>query len=59
MNKRGHVLNAVLLAVGLGYLLESAGDLRTLRTVAEVFVPVVLGALFPNAVSTSGNETVG
>ncbi len=56
MNKRGHVLNAVLLVVGLGYLLEPAGDLRTLRTVAEVFVPVVLGALFPDVDTAFGKH---
>ena len=48
MNKRGHVLNAVILAVGLGFVLEPAGDLTTFRTIAAVFVPLVLGALFPD-----------
>ncbi|WP_459194437.1 metal-dependent hydrolase [Halosimplex sp. J119] len=48
MNKRGHVLNAVILAVGLGFVLEPAGDAATFRTVAAVFVPLVLGALFPD-----------
>lgn len=48
MNKRGHVLNAVLLAVALGFVLEPAGDLTTFRTIAAVFVPLVLGALFPD-----------
>jgi len=28
MNKKGHVLNAVLLSIGLGYLLEPAGIWR-------------------------------
>ena len=48
MNKRGHVLNAVLLAVALGFVLEPAGDVDTLRTTAAVFVPLILGALFPD-----------
>jgi len=48
MDKRGHVLNAVFLAIGLGYILEPTGDATTIRTVAAVFVPVVLGALFPD-----------
>jgi len=56
MNKRGHVLNAVLLALGLGYLLEPAGDLRTLRTIAETFVPVLLGALFPDVDTAFGKH---
>lgn len=56
MNKRGHVLNAVLLAIGLGFLLEPAGDLETVRTIAEVFVPVVLGALFPDVDTAFGKH---
>jgi membrane-bound metal-dependent hydrolase YbcI (DUF457 family) len=56
MNKRGHVLNAVLLAIGLGYLLEPAGDLRTFRTIAQVFVPVILGALFPDVDTAFGKH---
>ncbi|MEF8852582.1 MAG: metal-dependent hydrolase [Haloarculaceae archaeon] len=48
MNKRGHVLNAVLLAVGVGFVLQPSGDSETLRTIAAVFVPLVLGALFPD-----------
>jgi membrane-bound metal-dependent hydrolase YbcI (DUF457 family) len=56
MNKQGHVLNAVLLAVGLGYVLEPAGDLETFRTIAEVSVPVVLGALFPDVDTAFGRH---
>ena len=56
MNKRGHVLNAILLAVGLGFLLEPAGNLATARTIAEVFVPVVLGALFPDVDTAFGKH---
>jgi len=56
MNKQGHVLNAVLLAVGLGYVLEPAGDLATFRTIAEVSVPVVLGALFPDVDTAFGKH---
>ncbi|MFT4923634.1 MAG: membrane-bound metal-dependent hydrolase YbcI (DUF457 family) [Haloarculaceae archaeon] len=56
MNKRGHVLNAVLLSIGLGYLLEPAGDVETFVTIAEVFVPVVLGALFPDVDTAFGKH---
>jgi membrane-bound metal-dependent hydrolase YbcI (DUF457 family) len=56
MNKRGHVLNAVLLAIGLGYVLEPAGDVETFVTIAEVFVPVVLGALFPDVDTAFGKH---
>jgi membrane-bound metal-dependent hydrolase YbcI (DUF457 family) len=56
MNKRGHVLNAVLLAIGLGYVLQPAGDTRTFAKIAEVFVPVVLGALFPDVDTAFGKH---
>ncbi|GAB3675513.1 metal-dependent hydrolase [Halopiger thermotolerans] len=48
MNKKGHVLNAVLLGIGLGYLLEPTGDLTTFRTIVEIGVPVTLGAMVPD-----------
>ncbi|MDL5361629.1 metal-dependent hydrolase [Halalkalicoccus sp. NIPERK01] len=56
MNKRGHVLNAVLLAVGLGYLVRPSGDVETFVTVAELFVPIVLGALFPDVDTAFGRH---
>lgn len=56
MNKKGHVLNAVLLAVGLGYVLEPAGDVTTFRTIAAVFIPLVLGALFPDVDTAFGKH---
>ncbi|WP_246987380.1 metal-dependent hydrolase [Halorientalis marina] len=56
MNKDGHVLNAVLLSIGLGYILEPAGDLTTFRTIAEVIIPVTLGALFPDVDSAFGKH---
>lgn len=56
MNKRGHVLNAVLLAIGLGYVLEPSGDVVTFRTIAAVFIPVVLGALFPDVDTAFGKH---
>ncbi|MFB6110977.1 MAG: metal-dependent hydrolase [Halobacteriaceae archaeon] len=48
MNQREHILNAALLAIGLGYVLEPAGDVATLEQIATVFIPIVLGALFPD-----------
>ncbi|WP_226012559.1 metal-dependent hydrolase [Halomicrobium salinisoli] len=56
MNKRGHVLNAALLSVGLGYVLEPSGDVVTFVTIAEVFVPIVLGALFPDVDTAFGRH---
>ncbi|MFW5949680.1 MAG: metal-dependent hydrolase [Halolamina sp.] len=56
MNKRGHVLNAVLLSVGLGYVLHPVGDVETFRTIVEVGVPVTLGALFPDVDTEFGRH---
>ena len=56
MNKRGHVLNAVLLSIGLGYVLDPSGDISTFETIAEVFLPVVLGALFPDVDTAFGKH---
>ncbi|CAI48501.1 DUF457 family protein [Natronomonas pharaonis DSM 2160] len=56
MNKEGHVLNAVVLGVGLGFVLEPAGSMETLRTVVAVTVPVVLGALFPDVDTAFGKH---
>lgn len=48
MNKRGHVLNGLLLGVGVGFILAPMGDVETLRTIVAVAVPVTLGALVPD-----------
>lgn len=56
MNKEGHVLNAVLLSVGLGYVIHPAGDVPTFEMIAEVSVPVVLGALFPDVDTAFGKH---
>lgn len=56
MNKRGHVLNAVLLSIGLGYVVHPAGDVETFVTIAELFVPIVLGALFPDVDAVVGRH---
>ncbi|MCU4739893.1 metal-dependent hydrolase [Halobacteria archaeon AArc-m2/3/4] len=56
MNKKGHVLNAALLAIGLGYLLEPAGTEVTFAKIIEIGVPVVLGALFPDVDTAFGRH---
>lgn len=56
MNKKGHVLNGLLLAIGLGYILEPAGDIATFRTIAATLVPVTLGALFPDVDTAFGKH---
>jgi membrane-bound metal-dependent hydrolase YbcI (DUF457 family) len=56
MNKREHVLNAVLLSVGLGFVLHPTVDEATARAVAELVVPVVLGVLFPDIDTAFGRH---
>lgn len=56
MNKRGHVLNGLLLGIGIGVLLEPAGDESTLLSVIAVTVPVTLGALFPDIDTAFGRH---
>jgi membrane-bound metal-dependent hydrolase YbcI (DUF457 family) len=56
MNKGDHVLNGVLLAVGLGYVLHPSGGLQTFETIAATVVPVVLGTLFPDVDTDFGKH---
>ncbi|MFC7081102.1 metal-dependent hydrolase [Halorussus caseinilyticus] len=56
MNKEGHVLNAVLLSIGLGFVFHPSADVPTLRAIAEMSVPVVLGALFPDVDTAFGKH---
>ena len=56
MNKRGHVLNALLLALGLGFVIEPGLDMATARTTAQITVPIVLGALFPDVDTAFGRH---
>ena len=56
MNKRGHVLNALVLSVGLGCLTAPALDVTTLWTVVAIAVPVTLGALLPDVDTAFGTH---
>ncbi|PSQ16977.1 hypothetical protein BRD00_09360 [Halobacteriales archaeon QS_8_69_26] len=56
MDKRGHVLNAALLSVGIGLLLYPSLEERTVLTVVEVALPIVLGALFPDVDTAFGRH---
>lgn len=56
MNKRGHVLNGVLLAIGLGYVLDPSGDVSTFVLIVKLVPPVVLGALFPDVDTAFGKH---
>lgn len=56
MNERGHVINAVLLSVGLGFILEQSISVDALVTVVTVAPPIVLGALFPDIDTSFGTH---
>lgn len=56
MNKEGHVLNAALLGIGLGFVLDPSGTPETLRTIVAVTIPVTLGALFPDVDTAFGKH---
>ena len=56
MNKRGHVVNAVLLSVGLAVLLEGPATLPTAEALLAVGIPVTLGALFPDIDTAFGTH---
>lgn len=56
MNKRGHVLNAVLLSIGLGAVLQPTWDIMTVETILKLSVPVTLGALLPDVDTAFGKH---
>jgi hypothetical protein len=64
VNKKGHVLNAVLLGVGLGVILTVGPETTPttdvvvdgLARVVELSVPVTLGALFPDVDTAFGKH---
>lgn len=56
MNKKGHVLNAILLSIGLGYVLEPSGDVETFVKIAQISIPITLGALFPDVDTAFGRH---
>ncbi|QLD86526.1 metal-dependent hydrolase [Natronomonas halophila] len=56
MDKEGHVLNAILLGIGLGIIIEPSGTVDTLRAIVAVTIPVTLGALFPDVDTAFGKH---
>ena len=56
MNERGHVVNAVLLGVGTGFLLEPTLSIAGATSVVTVAVPVILGALVPDIDTSFGTH---
>lgn len=56
MNKRGHVLNAIVLSVGLACLAHPSLDAATVRAAIAIGVPVTLGALIPDVDTAFGTH---
>lgn len=56
MNKRGHLLNAALLSLGLAVLFGGGRGLPTVRTLLAVGVPVTLGSLIPDIDTAVGSH---
>ncbi|EMA45602.1 membrane-bound metal-dependent hydrolase [Halococcus morrhuae DSM 1307] len=56
MNKRGHVLNAIVLSVGLACLAHPSLDAATVRAAVAIGVPVTLGALIPDVDTAFGTH---
>ena len=56
MNKGGHVVNALLLSVGLGIIIHGEATPASAETVARIGPPVVLGALLPDLDTAFGTH---
>ena len=56
MNEKGHVINAVLLGIGVGIILDPSLTTATAQQIGTVTVPIVLGALFPDIDTTFGTH---
>lgn len=56
MNKRGHIVNAVLLSIGIAVILEGQLVVPTGTALLAVGVPVTLGALFPDIDTSFGTH---
>lgn len=56
MNKRNHVINAVLLSIGISILLTGPLSTDTLEVMIKISPPIVLGALFPDVDTAFGDH---
>jgi len=56
VNEREHVVNAVLLSVGLAVILSERAAVPPAEALAAVAVPVTLGALFPDVDTSFGTH---
>jgi hypothetical protein len=56
MRERGHVINAVILGVGIGVLVEPSLSMATVTAVLGIGTPVLLGALLPDIDTSFGTH---
>lgn len=56
MNKRNHVVNAVLLSIGISVLLTRPISIDTFEVMVKISPPIVLGALFPDVDTAFGDH---
>lgn len=56
MNKREHLINAIALGAGIGYLVEPGTDIETLQSIAEFGVPITLGTMIPDIDTALGRH---
>jgi len=56
MNKKGHVINAAVLSIGVAILLGPSSAIGLAHSIAVVTPPIVLGALFPDIDTAFGTH---
>lgn len=56
MNKRNHVVNAVLLSIGIGIILTRPLSMDVFEVIIRVAPPIILGALFPDLDTAFGKH---
>lgn len=56
MNEKGHVVNAVLLSIGVGIILNPAIEPAVFTMIVEMGVPIIAGALIPDIDTTFGTH---
>lgn len=56
MNERGHVINAVLLAIGVSIILHPIPDRSILVAIPKFGIPIFIGALIPDVDTTFGTH---
>lgn len=56
MNKHGHVLNALLLGIGIAIIQNPVPEVETAIAVVQITIPIVLGAMVPDIDTAFGRH---